>query len=110
MIQSAHDCADGGLFITLLESAMPNGLGFNISSDEEIRKDAFLFGEAQSRVIVSVKKADEDKFIDLMMASKAEFEYLGDVKGSTMVIDDESFGTVAEAKTLFDNALGELLK
>ncbi len=110
VIQSAHDCADGGLFITLLESSMPNGLGFDISSDEEIRKDAFLFGEAQSRVIVSVKKSDEDKFIDLMMASRAEFEYLGDVKGKEMVIDDQSFGTVAEAKALFDSALGELLK
>ena len=110
VIQSAHDCADGGLFITLLESAMPNGLGFDISSDETIRKDAFLFGEAQSRVIVSVKKSDEDKFIDLMMASRAEFEYLGDVKGKEMIIDDESFGTVSEAKAIFDSALGDLLK
>lgn len=110
VIQSAHDCADGGLFITLLESAMPNGLGFDISSDEDIRKDAFLFGEAQSRVIVSVKKVDEDKFIDLMMASRAEFEYLGDVTGKEMIIDEESFGTVAEAKALFDNAFGELMK
>ena len=108
-IQSAHDCADGGLFITLLESAMPSGLGFNISTNEEVRKDAFLFGEAQSRVIVSVKKEDEDKFIDLMMDSGAEFEYIGDVTGKAMVIDDESFGTVAEAKALFDSALGNIL-
>jgi phosphoribosylformylglycinamidine synthase II len=110
IIQSAHDCADGGLFITLLESSMLNGLGFDISSDETVRKDAFLFGEAQSRVIVSVKKADEDKFIDLMMATQAEFEYLGDVKGKEMIIDGESFGKVSEAKMIFDNALGELLK
>ncbi len=110
VIQSAHDCADGGLFITLLESSMPNGLGFDISSDEDVRKDAFLFGEAQSRVIVSVKKSDEDKFIDLMMSTKAEFEYLGDVKGKELIIDETSFGTVAEAKQLFDTALGELLK
>ncbi len=110
IVQSAHDCADGGLFITLLESSMVNGLGVDISSDETVRKDAFLFGEAQSRVIVSVKKADEDKFIDLMMASQAEFEYLGDVKGKEMIIDGESFGKVSEAKTIFDNALGELLK
>lgn len=110
LIQSAHDCADGGLFITLLESAMPGGLGFNISSDESLRKDAFLFGEAQSRVIVSVRKEDEDKFIDQMMESKAEFAYLGDVTGKDMVIDDESYGSVADAKKLFDSALGELLK
>lgn len=110
LIQSAHDCADGGLFITLLESAMTNGLGFDISCDESIRKDSFLFGEAQSRVIVSVKKADEDKFIDQMMESKAEFAYLGDVAGKEMIIDEESFGTVAEARKIFDSALGELLK
>lgn len=109
LIQSAHDCADGGLFITLLESAMPNGLGFNISSNEEVRKDAFLFGEAQSRVIVSVKKVDEDKFIDLMMETNAEFEYLGDVTGKEMIIDEESFGTVAEAKAIFDSAFGKML-
>lgn len=110
VIQSAHDCADGGLFITLLESAMVNGLGFDISSDDDIRKDAFLFGEAQSRVIVSVKKSDEDKFIDLMMASRAEFEYLGDVTGKEMIIDDMSFGTVAEAKKVFNSALGDILR
>jgi phosphoribosylformylglycinamidine synthase subunit PurL len=110
VIQSAHDCADGGLFIALLESAMPNGLGFDISCDESIRRDAFLFGEAQSRVIVSVKKEDEDRFIDVMMESNAEFTYLGDVTKSEMTIDEESFGTSAEAKKIFDNALGDLLK
>ncbi|MCW3085564.1 MAG: purL [Bacteroidetes bacterium] len=110
IIQSAHDCADGGLFITLLESSMTNGLGFDISCDENVRKDAFLFGESQSRVIVSVKKADEDKFIDIMMESNAEFAYLGDVTGNEMVIDEESFGTIADAKAKFDNALGDLLK
>ena len=89
---------------------MLNGLGFDINSDEMVRKDAFLFGESQSRVIVSVKKSDEDKFIDLMMSTKAEFEYLGDVKGKEMIIDGESFGKVSEAKTIFDNALGVLLK
>jgi phosphoribosylformylglycinamidine synthase len=109
-IQSAHDCADGGLFITLLESSMPRGLGFDISCDESIRKDAFLFGESQSRVVVSVKKKDEDRFIDLMMESKAEFAYLGDVTGKEMMIDEESFGTVAEAKKVFDTTLGDLLK
>ena len=109
LIQSAHDCSDGGLFITLLESAMPNNLGFNISSVDDIRKDAFLFGESQSRVIVSVKKDDEDKFIDMMMNSGAEFEYLGDVEGKDMIIDDQNFGSVSEATNIFDNALGDIL-
>jgi phosphoribosylformylglycinamidine synthase len=58
-VESAHDCSDGGLFVTLVESGMKNGLGFDISTDKNIRKDAFLFGEAQSRVVVTVKKDDE---------------------------------------------------
>ena len=110
VVQSAHDCADGGLFITLLESSMPNNLGFDISSDDNIRKDAFLFGEAQSRVIVSVRKKDEDKFFEVLSDSKVDFSYIGDVTGKEMIIDEESFGTVAEAKKVFDSALGDMLK
>ena len=45
-----------------------------------------------------------------MMDSRAEFEYLGDVKGKEMIVDEKSFGTIAEAKAIFDSALGELLK
>jgi hypothetical protein len=45
-----------------------------------------------------------------MMESNAEFAYLGDVTGKDMVIDEESFGSVAEAKATFDSALGNILK
>src|SRR3546814_10676115 len=60
LIVSAHDVSDGGLYITLLESAMPNDFGFAIDTDSEIRKDAFLFGESQGRVVVSVKPANQE--------------------------------------------------
>jgi phosphoribosylformylglycinamidine synthase II len=103
VIQSAHSCSEGGLFICLMECAMPEGLGFDINSDDDIRMDAFLFGEAQSRIVVSVKKTDEDQFIDQMMDTHAEFEYLGDVKGKAMIIDGENFGTVGDAKSAFNN-------
>lgn len=110
LIQSAHDCSDGGLFITLLESAMPRGLGFDISTDIDFRKDAFLFGEAQSRVLVSVKKEDEDKFIEAMMNQKVEFNFIGEIKGKEMIIDEDSFGMVEDAKTSYDTILESYLK
>ncbi|MEO6882736.1 MAG: phosphoribosylformylglycinamidine synthase subunit PurL [Bacteroidia bacterium] len=110
LIQSAHDVSDGGLFITLAESAMPRGLGFDVSSDNEFRKDAFLFGEAQSRVVVSVKKEDEDNFINLLMNEDVEFNFIGEVYDTEMLIDDESYGNIKEAKDMYDNALGNLLK
>jgi phosphoribosylformylglycinamidine synthase subunit PurL len=109
LIQSAHDCSDGGLFITLLESAMANHLGFDISTDEDFRKDAFLFGEAQSRVVVSVKDTDEDAFIDFMSITSVEFSYIGDVTEDEILVDNESFGSILEAKHSFDTALENML-
>ncbi len=109
LIQSAHDCADGGLFITLLESAMPNNFGFDISSDDEIRKDAFLFGEAQSRVVVSVKDINEDAFIDFMSITSVEFSYIGDVTPNDIIIDEEHFGSIEDAKEIIDSVLENAL-
>jgi phosphoribosylformylglycinamidine synthase II len=104
---SAHDCADGGLFMTLMESAMPNNLGFEVSTDANFRKDAYLFGEAQSRVVVSVKA--ENKEIFETLTKEVGFTNLGNVKGKAMHIDGESFGTVAAAKDEFDSALENYL-
>ncbi len=59
LIASAHDVSDGGLFQCLLEKGLKYGLGFTIQTDSEIRTDAFLFGESQSRVVVSVREEKE---------------------------------------------------
>lgn len=110
LINAAHDCADGGLFITLLEMGMPNGLGFDIVTDAEIREDAFLFGEAQSRVVVTVNEDQEEEFIEYMMASGVNSTLLGHVTRGKMMIDDDHFGFVEEAKDIYDNALGMALE
>lgn len=54
LVVSAHDVSDGGVLANLVESAMPRGLGFEVTANPNIRKDAWLFGESQSRVIVSL--------------------------------------------------------
>ena len=107
LIRSAHDVSDGGLFIALLESSMPNGLGFDITTDSDIRTDAFLFGEAQGRVVVSVDNDHEAEFIDTLSKSKVPVTLLGHVTKGEMRIDDKSFGFVDEAKQRYDNALEE---
>lgn len=105
MLNSAHDVADGGLFITLLEASMPNGFGFSVETDSDFRKDAYLFGEAQSRVVVSINPDNQDEFVEHMVASGLEYTFLGAVEGKEMLIDGESFGTVADAKHQFETAL-----
>jgi phosphoribosylformylglycinamidine synthase len=110
MIESAHDVSDGGLFITLAESAMPNNLGFSIETDFDCRADAFLFGEAQSRVVVSVKPEKLDSFVNFIASSDIEFSNLGVVTEGAIMIDEVSFGHISEAKGIYENALGDLME
>ena len=109
LLQSAHDVSDGGLYVTLAESAMPRGLGFSIETDFDCRADAFLFGEAQSRIVVSVHPDQIDEFVNVLAASDVEFSNLGTVTDGEISIDEADFGTIAEAKDLYDNALGKLM-
>ncbi len=110
LINAAHDISDGGMFITLTEMAMPRELGFDIVTDSEIREDAFLFGEGQGRVIVTVDENSEDEFIERMAESNVSFTLLGHVTKGKLMIDDEHYGFIQEAKGLYDNALAKHLE
>ena len=57
-LNSAHDCSEGGLLVTLAESCLGNNLGATITLPPlptQLRWDEYLFGEAASRIVVSVK-------------------------------------------------------
>jgi phosphoribosylformylglycinamidine synthase II len=110
LVRSAHDVADGGLFVTLAESAMPRDLGFDITSPAEIRKDAFLFGESQGRIVVSVTEAKETDFIDYLMNLKVPFSALGHVTKGELRIDDLSFGFISDIKKSYCCALARILE
>jgi phosphoribosylformylglycinamidine synthase len=109
LVASAHDISEGGLFTCLLESAITSGKGFNIETDESIRKDAYLFGESQSRIVVTVPASKENNFINFMLKSDAEFSLLGEVKGLQVTVDNEKWGLVDNWKKTYNNALEQLL-
>lgn len=109
MIISAHDVSNGGLFITLLESAMVNNKGFNINCSDLIRKDAFLFGEAPSRVVVSVKSSEKSNFQEAMKSYSTEYNLIGNVIDHNIIVDDINFGSTAEFKNIYDNSLSNSL-
>ena len=104
-IRSAHDLSDGGLFMALLESSMVNNLGFEISSDASVRKDAFLFGEAQSRVIISTSAAEAEAVERELKKQTVAFKKLGTVKGNSVVIDGTNYGSVSSYKKSFDTSI-----
>lgn len=110
LINAAHDVSDGGLFVTLAEMAMPNELGFDIVTDSEVREDAFLFGEGQGRVAVTVSEDQEDEFLESMMNSGVSYTLLGHVTKGKMMVDDEHFGFISEAKKVYNEALAKRLK
>lgn len=110
LVESAHDCADGGLFVALLESSMPDELGFDITTDSDFRKDAYLFGESQSRVVVSVSRNKEDAFIRYLMNTELEFISLGQVTSGNVVIDEQEFGHIDEWKKLYHTSIEGILQ
>lgn len=108
-LKSAHDCSDGGLFVTLMESAIAGNRGFDVKCYDKVRKDAFLFGEAQSRAVVTCSKADEQKVLDLFAKHNVKANVIGTVKGNSFLIDGENFGSVSEYAAMYNNSLGAML-
>lgn len=108
-IESAHDVSEGGLFVTLIESCFRNNLGVDVAAaDASIRKDGFWFGEAQSRVAVTVKPAKVAAFRKLM--GDLPFEELGFVTAGDIEIDGMNFGHIISWKEKYDTAIERLLE
>lgn len=108
MINSAHDLSEGGLFVALIESCMQRNMGFEITTDKSIRKDAYLFGEAQSRVVVSVSSEQQNAF-ENELKGKA-FTKLGIVRKDGHVhIDSGDWGHIRDWKKAYDEAIEKLL-
>ena len=111
LIVSAHDISEGGLFITLVESGFNRGLGFEvIERSLGIRKDAYWFGEAQGRIVVSVSEAGKSAFVDFMETKSVPFSELGKVTANEIIIDNENWGRINEWKEKYDDAISNLLK
>jgi len=108
IIVSAHDISEGGLFVTLAESGFNRNLGFTVNKQKsEIRNDAYWFGEAQGRVVVTITG---DKVEEFENSVKIPFEKLGTVNSENIIIDKENWGNISGWKEKYDNAIGNLLK
>ena len=108
-LNAAHDISDGGLYTCLIEMGLVSGLGFDIVSDSEVRKDAFLFGESQSRVIVTVTEDYEEEFLDMVGEHDVPVTLLGHVTKGKLVVDGEHFGFIEDIRPLYENAIGDVM-
>lgn len=109
LIESAHDVSEGGLFAALCESGFYFKKGFRIVCPHDIRKDAFLFGEAQSRVIISVKAENKKDFIQSAEDKACTWSELGEVTDGGLFIDNETFGNIEEYSDLYEHAIEKIV-
>ncbi len=113
-VNSAHDCAEGGLAVALAESCISGGLGAQIELlPSTIRLDLVLFGESSSRIIVSVSPAVKEGWESFLDEEIKDFwQCLGRVEGTNLAIQSDSEILDIEINKLSDtwsNAIGRRL-
>ena len=89
LISSAHDCSEGGLAVAVAESCFSpecQTLGASLIMESTLRNDTLLFGETQSRIVVSFPEERINEIKDLAVAFSADFSLLGRVGGSYFTI------------------------
>jgi phosphoribosylformylglycinamidine synthase len=110
VLSSVHDISDGGMLACLLESSYVNETGFKIETEDNIRLDIALFGESQSRVIVSMTSENEQKVQDLLLNMTIPFTRLGNVTSGALTINKLNFGEIKDWKTSFENQLENIIE
>ncbi len=109
LINSAHDCAEGGLFIATVESAMASNVGFTINNTKHgLRPDAYLYGEAQGRVVVSVAASNIHAFEAAM--DTIPYEAIGSVTEGNIEVINNNWGNIQDWKTLYDTAIEKFMQ
>lgn len=102
ILQSCHDISEGGLAVTLAESAIKGNIGCRIKiNSEDARVDGVLFSEAPGRVVASIKRASLDDLVNIVVEKEVEMRIIGKVGGDKIIIED---GTEVVRMTVQDAA------
>ncbi len=109
LVKSIHDVSDGGVIISLLESAFAGNIGFDLHTSSDMRADMALYGEGGGRAIVSVDASLNAEFQLYMQTCGVPFTPIGRVNGENVIVNGEMIGTVEYLKSLYDNALGNIM-
>lgn len=86
IVRSAHDCSDGGIGVALAESCILGGIGFVGDAPSDAEPFRWLFNEAQSRILVSVRPEDREEMERLAREAGVPCTVLGRVSGERLVI------------------------
>ncbi len=88
LLRSAHDVGDGGLAVALAECSFGGPrLGVRVAVEEGVRRDAVLFGESQSRMLLSLRRRNLGRLRDLARRDDVPLQVLGEVRGYALLIE-----------------------
>jgi len=105
IVKSAHDCSEGGLAVALAESCFKNEIGVNIKIEENISDKALLFGETQSRIIVSIAQDNENILKKIAEENKIPIKKIGRTQGNRYLFNDLIELSVEEMNNKWENAI-----
>ena len=110
IVKSAKGCSEGGLAVALAESCIAGQKGANVNMDDNIRKDALLFGETQSRIIISVSSDNKDKIIEIAKKSNVSCKKIGEVKGDCLKVSDLINIGVGDLEKTYKQAIPKIVE
>lgn len=115
LVQSAHDLGDGGLAVATAESCIAGNLGAEISLDLDMRADALLFGESQTRFMLSASGDSAEKIIELAAENGIEAASIGKTsKTAHLKLSNQGESlldvSVADCATAFKTGFDKMMK
>jgi phosphoribosylformylglycinamidine synthase len=112
LINSAHDVSDGGIAVALAESCIVGitPVGCTVKLNYKVRKDHYLFNEAQSRYIISFNKADFAKIFDICSKSDIDIMTIGIVGGDSLTINDDIYLSLPVLSSAYYGSIEKIME
>jgi phosphoribosylformylglycinamidine synthase II len=113
LIHSAHDVSDGGLAVALAECCFHGGknrcIGADIELTDALRPDFLLFGESQSRIVISASKENTEALRDLARSKNVAIAQIGTVGGKHLRINRWIDAVVTDLEMAYREAIKDLM-
>ncbi len=108
LVSAAHDTAEGGLLVALAEMTFGSGIGMHVTLPWDPYA-GHLFGETQSRIVVTVPADAVAALTDLCTRHDVPMTVLGTTGGTKLVVENLVYAEIAELRDVYENALPEIM-
>jgi phosphoribosylformylglycinamidine synthase len=115
IMDSAHDCSDGGIAVTLVESGLVKGIGMNVDlTSLGLPPEFVLFGEDASRVVISCDRDNFARIQQVALKYGIAAELIGETASERVEIKLDGrvvvSAAVSELRDVYEGALEKLLR